>query len=180
MRITGGFLKGRQISFAKGSGIRPTTDKLRSALFSIISDRVVKSIFLDVCCGTGAVGIEAISRGADSVVFVDVDTKNLMKNIPLLHKESYQIIKGDFFKKIPSIEGEIFDIIFIDPPYQKYSLMEILDLFSKYNVLKPEGLLIVEESSKVMSITNGFFLIMDERIYGDNKLIFYEKSKTHW
>ncbi|MCA1927909.1 MAG: RsmD family RNA methyltransferase, partial [Calditerrivibrio sp.] len=100
MRITGGSLKGRQILFLKNSNIRPTTDKTRSAIFSILGD-ISNCSILDVCCGTGAFGIEAISRGAKSATFIDIDTENLKKNIDLIKGKEFNVIKGDFTKKIP-------------------------------------------------------------------------------
>lgn len=174
MRITGGFLKGRQISFQKHSDIRPTTDKNRSAIFSILADRVIDAHILDVCCGTGAFGIEAISRGAKSVTFVDKDTSNLQKNLDLLKGFEFKVIKSDLFKTKNRLLPEHYDIIFIDPPYEKYKLKDLLNIFS--DNLKKDGILIIEESSRVKSETNEDFKIIDERIYGDTKVIFYKKS----
>ncbi len=174
MRITGGFLKGRQISFQKSSDIRPTTDKNRSAIFSILADRVVDAHILDVCCGTGAFGIEAISRGARSVTFIDKDISNLQKNLDLIKEFNFKVIKSDLFKAKNRLLPEHYDIIFIDPPYEKYRLKDLLTTFT--DNLKKDGILIIEESSRVKSETNEDFKIIDERIYGDTKVIFYKKS----
>lgn len=174
LRITGGFLKGRQISFLKNSNIRPTTDKNRSAIFSILSDKVVDADVLDVCCGTGAFGIEAISRGAKSATFIDRDTSNLLKNLQLIDGYTYTVIKGDFLKKMVTLTEKSFDIIFIDPPYLKYSLKDILEISS--NSLRDDGILIVEDSSKVLPYENETFKIIDQRIYGDSTVIFFNKN----
>ena len=176
MRITGGLLKGRQILFAKHSDIRPTTDKNRSAIFSILSDRIENANVLDVCCGTGAFGLESISRGAKSVIFIDKDTSNITKNIELIKEHKFKIIKGDFFKKISSLPKEYFDIIFVDPPYQKYDIIQILKTCEPY--LKGTGIFILEESSRTASKESDILKIVDERIYGDTKVIFYKKYQT--
>lgn len=167
-------MKGRQISFLKNSNIRPTTDKNRSAIFSILSDKVVDADVLDVCCGTGAFGIEAISRGAKSATFIDRDTSNLLKNLQLIDGYTYTVIKGDFLKKMVTLTEKSFDIIFIDPPYLKYSLKDILEISS--NSLRDDGILIVEDSSKVLPYENETFKIIDQRIYGDSTVIFFSKK----
>lgn len=173
MRITGGFLKGRQISFQKNSDIRPTTDKNRSAIFSILGDEVVDADVLDVCCGTGAFGIEAISRGAKSVTFIDRDISNLQKNLELIKGFDFKIIKSDLFKSKNRLPPDSYDIIFIDPPYEKYNIENILKTFS--DCLKKDGIVIIEESSRVTSVEIKPFKIIDERVYGDTKIIFYKK-----
>jgi len=135
---------------------------------------VVDADVLDVCCGTGAFGIEAISRGAKSATFIDRDTSNLLKNLQLIDGYTYTVIKGDFLKKMVTLTEKSFDIIFIDPPYLKYSLKDILEISS--NSLRDDGILIVEDSSKVLPYENETFKIIDQRIYGDSTVIFFNKK----
>jgi len=135
---------------------------------------VVDADVLDVCCGTGAFGIEAISRGAKSATFIDRDTSNLLKNLQLIDGYTYTVIKGDFLKKMVTLTEKSFDIIFIDPPYLKYSLKDILEISS--NSLRNDGILIVEDSSKVLPYENETFKIIDQRIYGDSTVIFFNKK----
>lgn len=174
MRITGGFLKGRQILFLKNSNIRPTTDKTRSAIFSILGD-ISGCNVLDICCGTGAFGIEAISRGAKSATFIDIHTDNLKKNLYLIDGKEFNVIKGDFTKKIPLLSNKLFDIIFIDPPYEKYDLKMIIDLISENNILSLSGTLIIEESKKINPVINHPSMeLSDSRNYGDTSVTFYK------
>lgn len=135
---------------------------------------MVDADVLDVCCGTGAFGIEAISRGAKSATFIDRDTSNLLKNLQLIDGYTYTVIKGDFLKKMVTLTEKSFDIIFIDPPYLKYSLKDILEISS--NSLRDDGILIVEDSSKVLPYENETFKIIDQRIYGDSTVIFFNKK----
>lgn len=135
---------------------------------------MVDADVLDVCCGTGAFGIEAISRGAKSATFIDRDTSNLLKNLQLIDGYTYTVIKGDFLKKMVTLTEKSFDIIFIDPPYLKYSLKDILEISS--NSLRDDGILIVEDSSKVLPYENETFKIIDQRIYGDSTVIFFSKK----
>lgn len=135
---------------------------------------MVDADVLDVCCGTGAFGIEAISRGAKSATFIDRDTSNLLKNLQLIDGYNYTVIKGDFLKKMVTLTEKSFDIIFIDPPYLKYSLKDILEISS--NSLRDDGILIVEDSSKVLPYENETFKIIDQRIYGDSTVIFFNKK----
>lgn len=174
MRITGGILKGRQILFPKNSNIRPTTDKVRSALFSILGD-IIGYRILDICCGTGSFGIEALSRGASHVTFIDLDTNPLKLNTPLLKEFSFSVIKGDFIKKLALIEDK-FDIIFLDPPYQKYSLNVMLEAIYNSDIMSDEGVLIIEESKKIIIPAEHPLKLIDKRIYGDTSLLFFKKN----
>ena len=123
IRIIAGALKGRRLASPDWPGLRPTSDKLRETLFNVLGPAVVGARVLDGYSGTGAVGIEALSRGASHVTFVDSDrraTELVQSN--LLHcgiKEGYAIIRVDFAGAAARLDGTArpFDIIFLDPPY---------------------------------------------------------------
>lgn len=159
--------------YPRNSTIRPTTDKLRSAIFSILGDITAKNV-LDLCCGTGSFGIEAISRGAGSVVFLDINTTGVSQNISLIKDADFRIVKGDIYKKLPVLKGENFDIIFFDPPYQKIDINLIFQLIYENDLLSNNGILIVEESKKIVLTDNSYFTASDKRIYGDTTVIFYK------
>lgn len=186
MRISGGIVKGRKIktksAFKRGrSGeLRPTSSKVRQAIFNILQDRINGSSFLDLYAGTGAVGIEALSRGAERVVFVDGDPvragiiKKIVEEIGFRDKVS--VFKDDalrFLKK----SSEAFDIIFADPPYDSGDHDLILHLISDRNVLKDMGILIVEHrSKKFMPEECGSLRHVKTYLYGDTALSLYRKE----
>jgi 16S rRNA (guanine966-N2)-methyltransferase len=122
MRIISGTAKGHKIQCPKGSGTRPTSDRVREAIFSILGERVIDARILDLYSGTGAMGLEALSRGAREAVFVEKDrkvTRFLSANIEACgFKEMTRIVVKDvgaFLKPVDN--GTDFDIIFADPPY---------------------------------------------------------------
>ena len=121
MRIIAGQLKGRRLTSPGWSGLRPTSDKLRETLFNVLGPSVAGARVLDGYSGTGAVGIEALSRGAAHVTFVDHDRRAAdLVQANLLHcgvKERYAIIRVDFAGVAARLDQDPFDIIFLDPPY---------------------------------------------------------------
>lgn len=161
MRISGGELKGRKIGSKKTLGIvskhgalRPTSSKVRESVFNIIGEALRDSIFVDLYAGTGAVGMEAMSRGAGKVYFVEADRKRAEKieetlkdcgcgSKAIILKES----ASDFINKAKK-EGLKFDIIFLDPPYYTKELEETLSLLSDRAILSDGGIVIAEHFSK--------------------------------
>ncbi len=128
MRISGGESKGRRIAPPRHGGVRPTSDKVREALFSILGERVKGAVFLELFAGTGAVGIEAISRGAKRAVFVDSSAKSarlIRENLESLsYRERAAVVTKDaivFLKKTARELGP-YDIVFADPPYHTETL----------------------------------------------------------
>lgn len=157
--------------------MRPTTDKLRSSVFSILSDRIVEASVLDAFAGTGAFGLESYSRGAGRVVFLDTDIASVKSNIGLFPKDfPVGIKKGDFFKSLRLCGGG-FDIIFIDPPYGLYESGKVLNSLSESGVLNKGGVAIYEEFFKTPFTVSGGFNISDERRYGDTIVRFLEVSE---
>jgi len=158
----------------KNSLIRPTTEKLRMAIFSILSNRVNGSIVLDLFCGSGALGIEAISRGAAFCTFVDYNISNFKLNINLLDKSCFNYIEGDIFKIIDKI-GKVYDIIFVDPPYGQYNCQNVLDIIAINELIKYNGIIIYEESAKKnISVDENRFKVVKEKNYGDTKIYVIE------
>lgn len=173
MRITGGSLKGRLLGSLRGKGVRPSTDRLRSAIFSILSDKVEGTYVLDLFSGTGSLGIEALSRGAKFAVFLDIETFNLKENLKQLSiNENIKIFKGDFLSILKKISIS-FDIIFIDPPYGKYKPSLVLN--SIKHLCHNDTMVVFEEAKNtVFDNIDNSFIEKDSRIYGDTQIKIYE------
>lgn len=150
--------------------MRPTTDKVRSAVFSIISDYVKHASILDLFAGTGSIGIEGISRGASSCTFVDLDTRLLRENLSMLDLATYKVKRGDCYKILGRLEGS-FDIIFADPPYEIYSPEKLLNAVFINKILANDGILIYEESVRTrFNIASSMFEELDSRTYGETSI----------
>jgi len=125
---------------------------VREALFNIIGIKVIDCNFLDIFAGTGAVGLEALSRGAQRAVFIEKDFNAcniIAKNLEALEiKDKAVILKSDAIKaiKILNKKEETFDIIFMDPPYCKNYLALCIDTIKKYSIMKPDGLIVIQHS----------------------------------
>jgi 16S rRNA (guanine966-N2)-methyltransferase len=117
MRVVAGELGGRRLLAPKGANVRPTADRVREAMFSILGD-VGGALILDLYCGTGAFAIEAVSRGAASAVLVDTDPAPARSNVEALRIEDQcEIVRGDALRFLRSEERQ-FDLVFCDPPYR--------------------------------------------------------------
>ena len=171
MRIVSGLLKGRQLSSQISSKTRPTTDKLRSSIFSILDNMQEYENILDAFAGTGALGIEAYSRGAGHIDFIDKDVNTLKINCQLMEKSAYNIYRGDFFKTAEKLKKQ-YDLIIFDPPYNIYSTKDVLNKALEHNLLKDNGIILYEEFYKTEFIENDVYKIYDERKYGDTIIRF--------
>ena len=151
MRIITGRAKGLKLKTPQGMNTRPTSDRVKESLFSILSGMIdfgeCENV-LDIFAGTGALGLETISRGAKSAVFVDNFTADLIReNVRRAKFEtSCEIICGDVGKILPKLSrrGKTFELIFCDPPYKKNLSQMSLKIISEMNLLKIGGLLIIE------------------------------------
>ncbi len=161
----------------EGDRIRPTLDKVRESLFNIIQSRISNSSFLDLYCGTGAVGIEALSRYASKVVFNDSskDSVNLLKKnlAKIKADDDYEIFNQDAVQFLKNTEKK-FDIIFIDPPYKSPNKFDAL-AFCKL-VLNPDGLIIFEDENEWQGEIEGL-AVVDKRKYGRAHLTFFKEIK---
>ncbi len=151
MRITGGTLKNHPLISPKGTKTRPTSDKLRQSLFNICQHHVEGATFLDLFAGSGAVGIEALSRGASSATFIEKErlaANTLRKNLESLNLTSQStLLIGDVLTLLKKLKGKTFDLIYVDPPYEKGFQEKTLLLIDTLGLLAPDGLLFLEESS---------------------------------
>jgi len=176
MRITGGTGRGRTLRVPAGEQVRPTSDKVKQALFNILGDRVPGSVFLDLFAGAGGIGIEALSRGAARAVFVDGFRESLdvvKQNIDLAgfadNAEAVLSKVEPFLKK----RTGPYDIVFLDPPY-KMELLPLLQLIAASTLLKPDAVVIAEHFKKQPSPERaGELERYREAVYGDTVLAFY-------
>jgi len=162
---------------------RPTSDKVKEALFNIIQMRLQGSIVLDLFAGTGNLGLEAISRGSQKAIFVEKDRRAisvLNKNRNALgYVEQTEIIPRDVFKALTDLSKRdiLFDIIFVDPPYQKGYEEAVLSSIDKAKILKPDGIIVIEHDKKRLPPEKVESLIrFDQRIYGRTGISFYRKD----
>ncbi len=179
MRITAGRAKGRQLK-AVGKSIRPTSSKVREALFNIIGPDITGASFLDLYAGTGAVGFEALSRGAERCVFVDINPLriSLIKKLAQEYGfrdsvKTYRMKAFSYLKKAATMDIR-FDYIFIDPPYQSEEIMLVVPCVAKHRLIKDKGMVIVEHFSKRRLDDEVDSLIkIKEYNYGDTTLTTY-------
>ena len=184
MRIIGGEARGRTLHFPSGSKERPTSDFLRENLFNLLGSLQNKS-FLDLFAGSGSVGLEAISRGAQGVFFVEKNkhlVEVIKKNIQTCCLDkNCRIIAGDIEFGLRDLfrKKYEFDIIFADPPYNHDLVEETLKFLSKYHVLKEDGIIVIQHSikEKFSEPADDNIYQTDQRKYGDNALTFL---KMEW
>ena len=178
LRITGGEARGRSIASPNGITVRPTSSKIRQALFNILGGRIVDARFLDLCGGTGLMGIEALSRGAGALTVIEVE-KKLAANISAsLEKLSFEaeVITGDVRERMSDLQGSKFDIIFADPPYKSPVAKSVLHLVDRYNLLSDDGLLIIEHSKDTdLQLDKVSLTRTNKREYGQTFLSFFQK-----
>ena len=181
MRVIAGIFRSRQLKGKPPAGIRPTSDKLRETLFNVLGPRVEDSSVLDGFAGMGGVGIEAISRGARFVCFVDQSRKAaaiVRQNLQSLDlTEGFRIIEADLSKALDLFEREdtTFDIVFLDPPYERQELYEgSLSAFGSRPLLNEGGVLVMEHSKRVgLPETEGVLMRYRMLTQGDSTLSFY-------
>ena len=185
MRVIAGTLKGRRLKAPTWAGLRPTSDKLRETLFNILAPRMAGARFLDGYAGTGAVGIEALSRGATAVTFVDSDRRAetlIAENLAHCGVENgYAIIRATVARAIDQLDAaafgpyELFDIVWLDPPYDEASDAE---LTAAGVLLAPGGLLVLEHARRRPAPDAAGRLVRSRQVIsGDSTLSFYELKK---
>lgn len=183
MRIIAGRLKGRQLFLPPDLSIRPTIGKLRECYFDIVQDRIGGARFLDLCAGSGSVGLEALSRGAASVVFVEMSERSLKylrKNLSHCQVEAgVRVIRGDIQAQIPRLaqDGGQFDLIYFDPPYFEGLYDKALAAVAGSGLLAPGGLMTVNHFKKVdVPESSGALERVRTVRHGDSALSFYVRQ----
>jgi len=180
MRVISGKAGRLLLVTPKGMAVRPTTDRIKETLFNIINPYLFECEFLDLFAGSGAIGIEALSRGAAKCVFVENSRESkdcIEKNLKSTRlEENAELLFRDAVMAIPVLynQGKRFDIIFMDPPYNMEHEKKVLEQLEKTRILKEDGMIIVEASADTdfSYIEDSCFTITREKKYGSNKHIF--------
>lgn len=182
LRVISGTARSIKLITPEGTQTRPTTDRIKETLFSMINFDIPGAVFLDLFSGSGAMGIEALSRGAKKAVFIDNHREALaciqqnLSKTQLLDKGT--IIQGDVLQKLQSLAGEggKFDIIFMDPPYKSDLINQTLSAIKENNLLNDQGFVIVEHSSND-SISEKEYNIYKEKKYKTTTMTFLSQEE---
>jgi len=179
VRVISGSARGLKLNTPGDDRVRPTTDRVKESMFNIIQDWVYDSQVLDLFAGSGALGIEALSRGASQAVFCDnsLDSIKIIKsNIEKARVvDRSQIVSGDFKRCLRDMEAknQSFDMIFVDPPYYEGLFEEVLDTIRSCKILKKDGIVIVEHDAKRPIGQVEGLEVYKEKKYGITMLTFY-------
>lgn len=155
MRVVSGICKGRPLKAVPGTSTRPTTDKVKEAIFNMIGPYFDGGMALDLFAGSGALGLEALSRGLDRAIFVDRDMRaiqTIRANIQACELEDKaEVFRNEADRALKALikRAVTFDYIFLDPPYKKHELTNIMKKMDEHMLLQPEGFIICEHSQEV-------------------------------
>lgn len=183
MRVIAGSARSLKLKTPDGMDTRPTTDRIKETLFNIIGPSVCDSVFLDLFSGSGGIGIEALSRGAKEAVFVEKSPKAMKcikENLKFTHLDDRAFtVLSDVMTALLSLEGKkIFDIVFMDPPYNRELEKHVLQYLSGSAMINENTMIIVEASMETdFSYLDDLGLtMMREKNYKTNKHIFIERT----
>ena len=178
MRIVAGEFKGRRLKAPKWDGLRPTSDKLRDTLFNILAPRIDGSRVLDVFAGTGALGLEGLSRGAARAAFIEQDRRAaalIGENATLCGVRDRCVIIRDTVPRAldTPIDGQLFDIVLLDPPYEFEPLAEVVGAAARQ--LAPDGVLVLEHAARRAPPESPAVRATRTVRSGDSALTFYQR-----
>lgn len=177
MRIVAGKFRGRTLLSFDGTDIRPTSDRVRESLFNILQNKIPNCDFLDLYCGTGAMGIEALSRGANYVLLNDLSRDSVLlakKNLEKLgNPQGIEVVKFDACALLDSTPKS-FDVVYIDPPYK--GGFNSISVQKAIRVLKEDGIIVLESEEPFLDSILGLEKY-DERKYGRAYLTFFKREK---
>ena len=180
MRVIAGSHRGRRLTGPRGLSLRPTSDKVREALFSILGSRIPGALFLDLYAGTGAVGIEALSRGAQLVTFVESDPKAVQimrKNLTacgLLDRADLRFSPAQTFLRQPQWWHGPYNVVFADPPYADQEAADLVLGSWQRGLLAPEAVMVLEQDARVeLPTATDEARLLRRYDYGDTALFLY-------
>ncbi len=185
MRVISGTARGKKLVSLEGMQTRPTLDRVKEALFNILQFNLKETKILDLFAGSGALAIEALSRGAESAVLCDNSSKAIAiinKNLEATRLQNKaQVINNDYLKTLNKLKNESkkFNIVFLDPPYKTDYICKSIEKIVEYDLLSKDGIIIAEtdDENKIQQIKNIKNLeIYDERKYGIVHIIFIRKE----
>ena len=170
MRVISGSARGKMLESVPGMDTRPTTDRVKESIFNILQFHVIRANMLDLFAGTGQMGIEALSRGASKAVFVDASRKAISvitKNIAAARvQDRAQVIQADFIQALQRLQGQKFDVIFLDPPYGGKLLNSALKSVESFDILSTDGIILCESSVEDTVICPESFVVTKTYKYG--------------
>ncbi len=184
MRVISGIAKGKKIPLSISHHLRPTSDKVKEALFNIIADRIEDASFLDLYAGTGSIGIEALSRGAKEVIFIEKETKQFARLRQQLgtypFSGRWKVFRMPAINYVRQKRRGTFDFIFIDPPYQSDEIGKILPSLMDGAMLTAKGVVFIEHFHKtpLPEPKESLFLSRVYK-YGGTLLTLYAKKTEH-
>lgn len=179
MRVISGLKRGAKLVTREGDAVRPTTDRVKESMFNLIGPFFPCGTVLDLFSGSGALSIEALSRGAEKAVCVDCDFKSMSviktnyENLKLSHLAEFHLTDAFAFLKKCT---EQFDIIFLDPPYNKGFITPALKLLSVRNLLADDGIIVLESDNTDVPDTYPGLCILKQRKYGRTVITLYKKE----
>jgi 16S rRNA (guanine(966)-N(2))-methyltransferase RsmD len=176
MRIVGGDARGRMLRSVPGKSTRPTADRVRQSLFDVLGQRMVGLAVLDLYAGTGALGLEALSRGAVKAVFIESDARAcgvIYRNIAdLKYEHKAHVIHDELPGALGKLRGERFDLVFADPPYALHASQAVLDRLTSNDLLGPGARVVLEmDRHDAVPPVPGGLRVSDERRYGDTRIV---------
>lgn len=181
MRIISGKARGTKLYTLEGTNTRPTLDRVKESIFNIIQNKIQGAKILDLFAGSGAIGLECLSRGAEKAILCDQSKQAIeiiKKNIEKTHmEEKTKIYNTDFETCLEKVQGEQFDIIYIDPPYETNYIKKSLEKIIELGIAKKESIIIAEtddEKRILKEIEKTEIKIVDKRKYGRATIIFLE------
>ena len=183
MQIIGGKLKGKRLLNCKSKSIRPAMGLIRKSIFDTLQDFVIDTSVLDLCAGTGILGIEALSRGAKKLTLIDsnkISTGLIRNNLKLCNLEA-KVILGSLPESLnrKDITNEVFDLIFLDPPYGNSAFInEVLASIINKEIFSSKGLILIESETKSkISLPNKLKLYKEKR-FGNTKITYLKPSPS--
>jgi len=185
MRVISGKFKGKRLFAPKGDRVRPTTDRVKETLFNILFSKGYEGEIsvLDLFCGTGSLGIEALSRGATTCVSVDIDKESCaltQKNLAHVGATT-ELFRADYKVALKNLEGRSFDVIFIDPPFKAHIEHDVVTRIMAHNILAEKGVIVIEhdKSNPLKGLECASFnLLREDRVLGNTVLTFLERAQA--
>jgi 16S rRNA (guanine966-N2)-methyltransferase len=180
MRVIGGNARGRRLKAPKGRALRPTSDRVKEALFNILPHDLAGMKVLDLFAGTGNLTIEALSRGATGAILIDSSSESAkaisanLRRLDLADLAKVWIMPVSRALRLLGRRGETFDMIFLDPPYERGWVEPALKIIAEGALLRPSGVVIAEHSVREkVAETYGILALKDQRRYGSTLISFF-------
>ena len=180
MKVISGIYKGRLLDGYTMNGTRPTMDRVKESLFAMIQNKVKDSIILDLFSGSGNLGIEAISEGAREAYLVDHNrkaTNTIENNLKRLEIKNCKVLIMDYLKALDYFKNEkiLFDIIFLDPPYQTDYIEKSIQKILELNILNDKGIIVCETDQLTKICQDNRLSVIKEKKYGDKYIVLLQK-----